>query len=207
MRIAQVAPLAEAVPPKLYGGTERVVSWLTEELVRQGQRVTLFASGDSRSSAKLVSGAPQALRLAGIRDHTASTLVMLDQLRQRSEEFDVIHFHIDLLHFPLFKDLFPKCITTLHGRVDLPDFHPIYRAFPEMPLVSISADQRRPMPPVNWASTIHHGLPAQLYRFDRDGGNYLVFLGRISPEKRPDRAIEIAKKSGTPLKIAAKVDP
>lgn len=206
MRIAQVAPLAEAVPPRLYGGTERMVSWLTEGLVDQGQDVTLFASGDSRSSAKLVPVVPQALRLTGIRDHTASTLVMLDEVRRRADEFDIIHFHVDLLQFPLFQDLFPKCVTTLHGRLDLPDFHPIYRAFPEMPLVSISDDQRSPMPPVNWVSTIHHGLPEQLYRFSRDRGDYLAFLGRISPEKRPDRAIEIAKRSGVPLKIAAKVD-
>lgn len=206
MRIAQVAPLAEAVPPRLYGGTERVVSWLTEELVRQGQDVTLFASGDSRSSARLVRAVPEALRLAGIRDHTANTLVMLEEVLRRADEFDVIHFHVDLLQFPLFKNLFPKCVTTLHGRLDLPDFHPIYRAFPDMPLVSISDDQRRPMPPVNWVSTIHHGLPEQLHRFRRERGAYLAFLGRISPEKRPDRAIEIAKRSGIPLKIAAKVD-
>ena len=207
MRIAQVAPLIEAVPPKLYGGTERVVWWLTEELVRQGQDVTLFASGDSRSSAKLVPAVPKALRLAGIRDHTASTLVMLNQVRRRAEEFDIIHFHTDTLQFPLFQDLFSKCITTLHGRLDLADFHPIFRAFPDMPLVSISANQRRPMPPVNWASTIHHGLPPRHYRFSGDRGAYLAFLGRLSPEKRPDRAIEIAKQSGIPLKIAAKVDP
>jgi glycosyltransferase involved in cell wall biosynthesis len=163
MRIAQVAPLVEAVPPKLYGGTERVVSWLVEQLVQQGQEVTLFASGDSRTSAKLVPVVPQALRLTGIRDHTASTLVMLDEVRRRADEFDIIHFHTDLLHFPLFRDLFPKCITTLHGRLDLPDFHPIYRAFPDMPLVSISDHQRRPMPPVNWVSTIHHGLPRSLF--------------------------------------------
>lgn len=206
MRIAQVAPLAEAVPPRLYGGTERVVSWLVEELVHQGQDVTLFASGDSRSSAKLVPAVPEALRLAGIRDHTASTLVMLDEVRRRAHEFDIIHFHVDLLQFPLFKDLLPKCVTTLHGRVDLPDFHPIFCTFPEMPLVSISDDQRRTLPPVNWLSTIHHGLPERLYRFGKGEGGYLAFLGRISPEKRPDRAIEIAKRSGIPLKIAAKVD-
>lgn len=207
MRIAQVAPLIEAVPPKLYGGTERVVWWLTEELVRQGQDVTLFASGDSQSSAKLVPAVPKALRLAGIRDHTASTLVMLDQVRRRAEEFDIIHFHTDLLQFPLFQDLFSKCVTTLHGRLDLADCDPIYRAFPDMPLVSISVDQRRPMPPVNWVSTIHHGLPPRDYRFRGEQGAYLAFLGRLSPEKRPDRAIEIAKQSGIPLKIAAKVDP
>ena len=208
MRIAQVAPLAEAVPPRLYGGTERVVSWLTEELVRQGHQVTLFASGDLKTSATLVPSVPQALRLAGIRDHTASTLVMLDQVHRRANEFDIIHFHIDLLQFPLFQDLFQKCVTTLHGRPDLPDFHPIFRAFPKMPLVSISDDQRGPMPPsLNWMATIDHGLPAALYRFNQKGGSYLAFLGRIAPEKRPDRAIEIAKRAGIPLKIAAKVDP
>ncbi len=208
MRIAQVAPLAEAVPPALYGGTERVVFWLTEELVRQGHHVTLFASGDSKTSATLVPSIPQGLRLAGIRDHTASTLVMLDQVHRRANEFDIIHFHVDLLQFPLFQNLFQKCVTTLHGRPDLPDFHPIYRAFPMMPLVSISDDQRRPMPPsLNWMATIDHGLPATLYRFNQKGGSYLAFLGRIAPEKRPDRAIEIAKLAGIPLKIAAKVDP
>jgi glycosyltransferase involved in cell wall biosynthesis len=207
MRIAQVAPLAEAVPPKLYGGTERVVSWLVEELVLQGHDVTLFASGDSRTSARLIPGAPEALRLSGIRDHTASMLVMLHDVRQRADEFDIIHFHVDLLQFPLFKDLFAKCITTLHGRLDLPDFHPIYRAFPNMPLISISDDQRRGMPPVNWISTIHHGLPSELYTFNPGNRGYLAFLGRISPEKRPDRAIAIAKATSTPLKIAAKIDP
>ena len=208
MRIAQIAPLAESVPPKLYGGTERVVSWLTEELVKQGHQVTLFASGDSRTSATLVPSVPQGLRLAGIRDHTASTLVMLDQVHRRADDFDIIHFHIDLLQFPLFQDLFPKCLTTLHGRPDLPDFHPIFRAFPKMPLVSISDDQRGPMPPaLNWMATIDHGLPANLYRFNQNGGSHLAFLGRIAPEKRPDRAIEIAKRVGIPLKIAAKVDP
>src|SRR4051812_17291786 len=150
MRIAQVAPLAEAVPPQLYGGTERVVSWLTEELVLQGYEVTLFASADSKTSAKLVPCAPTALRLAGFNDHTASLLVMLDQMQRHAAEFDVIHFHIDLLQFPLFKQIFGKCLTTMHGRLDLPDFHPIYRAFPDMPLVSISDSQRKPMPPVNW---------------------------------------------------------
>jgi len=207
MRIAQVAPLVEAVPPKLYGGTERVVSWLTEELVQQGHEVTLFASGDSKTSASLVSAIPQALRLAGVRDHTASLLVMLEQVRRRADEFDIIHFHTDLLQFPLFQDLFHKCVTTLHGRLDLEDLHSLYRAFPAMPLVSISDAQRRPMPPVNWLSTIHHGMPLGLYPFDLEGGDYLAFLGRISPEKRTDRAIEIAKRSRVPLKIAAKVDP
>lgn len=208
MRIAQVAPIAEAVPPKLYGGTERVVSWLTEELVKQGHRVTLFASGDSVTSAELVPMAPEALRLAGIRDHTASTLVMLDHVRKRAHEFDVINFHVDLLQFPMFQKLFHKCVTTLHGRLDLPDFQPIYRAFPKMPLISISDAQRDPMPKsANWLATIHHGLPENLYPYNPNGGDYLVFLGRIAPEKRPDRAVEIARRAGLPLKVAAKVDP
>jgi glycosyltransferase involved in cell wall biosynthesis len=183
-----------------------VVSWLTEELVQQGQDVTLFASGDSRTRAKLVPVVPKALRLNGILDHTASTLVMLDEVRRRANEFDIIHFHVDLLQFPMFQDLFSKCITTNHGRLDLPDFHPIYRAFPDMPLVSISDHQRRPMPRINWASTIHHGLPPDLFQFNGHGGGYLAFLGRISPEKRLDRAISIAKQIGIPLKVAAKLD-
>jgi glycosyltransferase involved in cell wall biosynthesis len=208
MRIAQVAPLAEAVPPMLYGGTERVVSWLTEELVTQGHQVTLFASGDSETSALLVPSVPQGLRLAGVRDHTASLLVMLNDVLHREDEFDVIHFHVDLLQFPLFQDLFHKCITTLHGRLDLSDFHPIYKAFPGMPLVSISDAQRLPLQhQVNWMATISHGLPADRHPFNSRGGEYLAFLGRIAPEKRPDRAIEIAKRAGIPLKIAAKIDP
>lgn len=208
MRIAQVAPLAEAVPPKLYGGTERVVSWLTEALLAQGHDVTLFASGDSVTSADLVPCSPRGLRLAGIRDHTASHLVMLEKVRARAAEFDVIHFHIDLLQYPLFRDLGHKCVTTLHGRLDLPDFRPVYETFTGMPLVSISEDQRRPMPPqVDWLATVHHGLGAGICPFhpEPDEG-YLAFLGRISPEKRPDRAIRIAKRAGVPLKIAAKVD-
>jgi glycosyltransferase involved in cell wall biosynthesis len=207
VRIAQIAPLAEAVPPKLYGGTERVVSYLTEELVAQEHDVTLFASGDSQTAAKLVPCVPQGLRLAGIRDHIASHLVMLNTVRRRADEFDIIHFHLDLLQYPLFQDLAHKCVTTLHGRLDLPDFQPVYHAFPHMPLVSISDDQRRPMPPhVNWLATVHHGLPSSVCPFHPKGGDYLAFLGRISPEKRPDRAIEIANRAGVPLKIAAKVD-
>lgn len=208
MRIAQVAPLAEAVPPRLYGGTERVASWLTEELVRQGHRVTLFASGDSRTSAELVACAPQGLRLAGIRDHTASHLAMLARVRERQDSFDVIHFHLDLLQHPMFSDLTHKCVTTLHGRLDLPDFLPVYQAFPRMPLISISEGQRKPMPATaNWLATVHHGLGPGLCPFDARGGDYLAFLGRITPEKRPDRAIEIAKRAGMRLRIAAKVDP
>ena len=207
MRIAQIAPLAEAVPPKLYGGTERVVSWLTEEHVRQGHDVTLFASGDSETSAKLVPGSERGLRLDGIRDHTASNIVMLDNVRKRADEFDIIHCHIDLLQYPMFQHMPHKVVTTMHGRLDVPDFMPVYRAYPDMPLISISDSQRAPMPPnVNWLATVHHGLPADVCPFNAAGGDYLAFLGRISPEKRPDRAIEIAKRAGIKLKIAAKVD-
>ena len=209
MRIAQVAPLAEAVPPGLYGGTERVVSWLTEELVRQGHQVTLFASGDSKTSATLVPSVPRGLRLAGIRDHMASTLVMLDQVHRRANEFDIIHFHVDLLQFPLFQNLFQKCVTTLHGRPDLPDFHPIYRAFPKMPLVSISDDQRGPMPPsLNWMATIDHRLPATLYRFNRKRA---AAISRSSVALHPKSVRTELSRSpsapASPLKIAAKVDP
>jgi len=208
MRIALVAPLAEAVPPKLYGGTERVVSWLTEELVRQGHRVTLFASAESQTAAEHVVCAPQSLRLAGIRDHLASTLAMLRKVRQRADDFDIIHFHVDLLPQAMFHDLAHKCLVTLHGRLDWPDYLPLYETYPEMPLVSISRAQRQPMPAcANWLATIPHGLPPGVCPFNPEGGGYLAFLGRISPEKRPDRAIEIAKRAGIPLKIAAKVDP
>lgn len=208
MKIAQVAPLYESVPPKLYGGTERVVSYLTEELVRQGQEVTLFASGDSETAARLVASSRGALRLdPGVRDGLPYHVMMLDAVRRRAHEFDVIHFHTDYLHFPLFRDMADRTVTTLHGRLDLPDLWPLYRAFPEMPLVSISDHQRRPMPPVRWLGTVRHGLPIHLHRFDPGARrHYLAFLGRISPEKRPDRAIEIARRAGIPLKIAAKVD-
>lgn len=208
MKIAQISPLAECVPPKLYGGTERIVSYLTDELVRQGHDVTLFASGDSRSLARLVPCAHAALRLnPGVRDPIPYHVMMLEQVRQRAEEFDILHFHIDMLHFPLMRECAGKTVTTLHGRLDLPDLVPFYRAFPEFPLVSISNDQRRPMPPVNWAGTVHHGLPLDLLPFTSEpAGGYLAFLGRISPEKRPDRAIEIAARAGMPLKIAAKID-
>lgn len=208
MKIAQIAPLAERCPPKLYGGTERIVSYLTEELVRQGHQVTLFASGDSRTAARLVPGTEVALRLnPAVRDPIPYHVMMLDEVRRRADEFDVLHFHIDLLHFPLIREFAGRTVTTLHGRLDLPDLWPFYRAFPEVPLVSISDHQRLPMPPVNWAGTVYHGLPSDLLRFNaqpRDG--YLAFLGRISPEKRPDRAIEIAARAGLPLKIAAKID-
>lgn len=206
LRIAQVAPLAEAVPPKLYGGTERVIWWLTEALVELGHDVTLFASADSDTSARLVSCADEGLRLAGVHDHTAHTLVMLDRVLQVADDFDIIHFHTDLFQYLVFRDLADKCVTTLHGRHDLPDFWPAFRAFPEMPLVSISDAQRQPMPEANFAATVHHGLPEELIPFSPRGGDYLAFVGRISPEKGPDRAIEIAKRAGLPLRIAAKVD-
>jgi glycosyltransferase involved in cell wall biosynthesis len=207
MRIAQIAPLAESVPPKRYGGTERVVSYLTEELVRQGHDVTLFASGDSRTKAKLVSCSPRALRLdESVNDPVPYTLLMLDRVLGCAEEFDVLHFHVELEHFPIFQDLAARTITTLHGRLDANELSPFYARFSEFPLVSISEDQRRPMPPVNWVGTVYHGLPLELLPFSASAdGGYLAFLGRIAPEKRPDRAIEIAKRSGVPLRIAAKV--
>jgi glycosyltransferase involved in cell wall biosynthesis len=206
VRIAQIAPLAEAVPPKLYGGTERVVWWLTEALVDLGHDVTLFASADSITSARLVPCAPQSLRLAGFKDHTASLLAMLDRVREQADSSDILHFHTDLLHYPLFKELAHKSVTTLHGRLDLADFWPAFRAFPQMKLVSISDSQRNPVPDANFVGTIHHGMPRNMIRFGNGDGGYLAFIGRISPEKRPDRAIEIAKRAGLPLKIAAKVD-
>lgn len=208
MRIAQIAPLAEAVPPKQYGGTERVVSYLTEELVRQGHDVTLFASGDSQTSAKLVPCCPRALRLdESVNDPVPYTLVMLDRVRDCAEQFDILHFHIDLEHFPLFQDIAPRTVTTLHGRLDAAGLNPFYARFSQFPLVSISEDQRRPMPPASWVGTVYHGLPLDLLPFTPVAkGGYLAFLGRISPEKRPDRAIEIAKRSGVPLRIAAKID-
>ncbi|BAL07289.1 MULTISPECIES: glycosyltransferase family 4 protein [Bradyrhizobium] len=208
MRIAQIAPLFESVPPRLYGGTERVVSYLTEELVRQGHRVTLFASGDSITSAELVPCIPRALRLdPGVRDPLPHHMVMLDKVAERASEFDVLHFHIDYLHFPLFRFERGRALTTLHGRQDLADHMPFYRRFSDMPLVSISNAQRTPLSGANFVATVHHGLPLDLLtpNFQPRGG-YLAFLGRISPEKRPDRAIAIARQAGLPLKIAAKVD-
>ena len=208
MKIAQIAPLMESVPPRLYGGTERIVSYLTEELVRLGHEVTLFASGDSFTSANLVSCVPQALRLdPNVRDVLPYYMLMLDRVRQRSEQFDVLHFHIDQFHFPLFRPVAGRTVTTLHGRQDLPDLRPLYAGFADMPLVSISNSQRRPVPNANFVGNILHGLPIDLYRptIDRRG-SYVAFLGRIAPEKGPDRAIAIASALGIPLKIAAKVD-
>ena len=208
MKIAQIAPLMESVPPRLYGGTERIVSWLTEELVNQGHDVTLFASGDSITAANLLPCTTEAIRLSEtMKDWLPHYTMMADRVRRLAQSFDILHFHVDMVHFPLFRGLENKTVTTLHGRQDMPDLWPFYRAFPKMPLVSISDSQRAPIADANFAGTILHGLPANLHvpNFDPRGG-YLAFLGRISAEKRPDRAIEIAKALGLPLKIAAKVD-
>jgi glycosyltransferase involved in cell wall biosynthesis len=207
MRIAQVAPLYESVPPKYYGGTERVVSYLTEELVRQGHEVTLFASGDSETNARLMAACPRSLRLdEHCQNQMAHHFVMLERVFQRADEFDIIHFHVDYLHFPLSRRQAVTNVTTLHGRLDIPELVPLYQEFRDMPVISISNGQREPLPWANWQATVYHGLPGDIYRFYPDTGSYLAFLGRISPEKRVDRAIEIAKQVGMPLKIAAKVD-
>ncbi len=207
MRIAQVAPLYESVPPRYYGGTERVVSYLTEELVRQGHDVTLFASGDSETKARLVAACRRSLRLdKHCIDQVAHHIVMLERVFQQAAEFDIIHFHVDYLHFPLSRRQPIAHVTTLHGRLDIPDLVPLYQEFRDMPVISISNVQREPLPCANWQATVYHGLPADLYRFRAQPGSYLAFLGRISPEKRVDRAIEIAKRVRIPIKIAAKVD-
>jgi glycosyltransferase involved in cell wall biosynthesis len=208
MKIAQIAPLGESVPPRMYGGTERIVSYLSEELVKMGHEVTLFASGDSISSANLVSCATSALRLDNaVKDTIPYYMLMLDRVRQHASEFDILHFHIDHLHFPVFRNIAERTVTTLHGRQDLPDNRVLYFGFDDFPLVSISDDQRRPIPSANYAATIYHGLPTYLLRPTFSANNsYLAFLGRIAPEKRPDRAIAIARATEIPLKIAAKVD-
>jgi glycosyltransferase involved in cell wall biosynthesis len=207
MRIAQVAPLYESVPPKLYGGTERVVSSLTEELVAQGHDVTLYASGDSVSSARLMAMSPESLRLAtNSKDHIAHHILMLDQVFSDKDNFDIVHFHIDYLHYLLSRRYGLTHLTTLHGRLDIPDLQPLYRNFYDMPVVSISDAQRAPLPWVNWQGTVHHGLALDAFIPYDMPGKYLAFLGRISPEKGVDQAIEIAKRAGMPLKIAAKVD-
>jgi glycosyltransferase involved in cell wall biosynthesis len=208
MRIAQVAPLVESVPPRLYGGTERIVSYLTEELVRMGHEVTLFASGDSVTSANLVKCVPTALRLdANVLDPIPYYMLMLDRVRQAADRFDIIHFHIDQLHFPVLRAHAGRTLTTLHGRQDLPDLKPLYLGFSDMPLVAISNSQRQYLPHANVVATVHHGLPVDLHQpVVHPRGGYLAFIGRISVEKRPDRAIQIARSFGIPLKIAAKVD-
>lgn len=207
LRIAQVAPLYESVPPKLYGGTERIVSYLTEELVRQGHEVTLFASGDSVTRARLVAACPRALRLApDCIDSLAHHLILLEEVFRRAAEFDVIHFHVDYLHFPWTRRHPVPHVTTLHGRLDIPDLVPLHREFAGMPVVSISNAQREPLPGLDWQGTVHHGLPEDLHAFSGEPGEYLAFLGRVSPEKGLDHAIEIARRAGLPIRIAAKVD-
>ncbi len=208
MKIAQVAPLYESVPPRAYGGTERVVSYLTEALVEMGHQVTLFASGDSVTSANLGSVVPRGLRLDPDKpDPLVWHTIMLDQVVKAARSFDIIHFHTDVLQLALVGHCETPCVSTAHGRLDLPDLKPLFRCFPRHPLVSISASQRAPLPHANWRGTVPHGLPLGLYSLHEQPQDYFAFVGRISPEKRADRAIEIAKACATPLRIAAKVDP
>jgi glycosyltransferase involved in cell wall biosynthesis len=208
MRIAQIAPLYESVPPQGYGGTERVVSYLTERLVELGHDVTLFASADSETRARLVAGAPQALRLSRYHgDPLVPHMVMLEQAFARAEDFDVVHSHVDVLGLPFARRAGVPVVTTLHGRLDFEELVTLYDEYAELPIVSISESQREPIPQARWIGTVHHGLPSDLYRFHPEPGRYLAFIGRVSPEKRLDRAIEIALRSRRTLKIAAKVDP
>lgn len=210
MRIALISPLYESVPPRLYGGTERIVAYLADALVELGHHVTLFATGDARTKAHLVPVRDRAIRLdpSPLKSDLAAHLSMLDEVRNRADEFDILHFHVDLIHFPIFENIAERTVTTLHGRLDLKDLPRIYRCWPEFALVSISDAQRAFLPEANWAGTVHHGMPADLLRLsERPRGGYLAFLGRISPEKGPVRAVEIARATGRPLKIAAKVDP
>jgi glycosyltransferase involved in cell wall biosynthesis len=207
MRIAQVAPLIESVPPKHYGGTERIVSYLTEELVRAGHDVTLFASGDSVTSARLIAPCQRSLRKnERCKDPVAREVLLLDHVIEHVDEFDLIHFHTGYLHFPISRYLRVPHVTTLHGRLDIPDVIPVFDRFRNEPLISISNAQRQPLGWANWQATIYHGLPTEQFQCRPNPGDYLAFLGRISPEKRADRAIEIAKRAGMSLKLAAKVD-
>ncbi|MBO0735482.1 MAG: glycosyltransferase family 4 protein [Alphaproteobacteria bacterium] len=207
MRIAQVAPLMEAVPPKLYGGTERIAAYLTDELVAMGHEVSLFASGDSITTASLEAAYPQALRLdPTVRDHIAPLVAMLEIVGQRAHEFDVIHLHCDYLGYPILSRAGVPFLATLHGRLDLPELKLVYKAYPNVPVVSISNAQRGPLPEARYIATVHHGLPEQLLSRGEGTGGYLAFLGRISPEKAPDRAIRIAAQAGMKLRIAAKID-
>jgi glycosyltransferase involved in cell wall biosynthesis len=207
LRIAQISPLFESVPPRLYGGTERIVHYLTEELVRQGHEVTLFASGDSRTSATLVPVCDEALRLQGVKDPFIPHIVEIEKVFQRSLDFDVIHNHIEYLAYPLIRrHAETPVISTLHGRLDLPELRCLYEEFGEMPVVSISDSQRSPLPGANWQGTVYHGLPADHFSLVEKPRGYLAFLGRVSQEKRLDTAINIAIRSGIPLEIAAKVD-
>jgi glycosyltransferase involved in cell wall biosynthesis len=208
MKIAQVAPLYESVPPRFYGGTERVVANLSDALVQLGHEVTLFASAEADTLAELVAVRDQAIRLdpAPLKSDMAAHLYQLSEVRRLKDRFDIIHFHTDMLHFPMFEDMAARTVTTLHGRLDLKDLPQVYRRWPKFPLVSISDDQRTLLPFANWVGTVYHGLPATLYTPSVRPRGYLAFLGRISPEKGPDKAIAIAKRLGRPLKIAAKVD-
>lgn len=206
MRIAQVAPLFESVPPQMYGGTERIVSYLTEDLVRKGHEVTLYASGDSRTSARLRPICPRALRLDhDCKDSLSPHIVMLEKVAQEASEYDVVHYHIDYLHFPTTRRTPQHHLTTLHGRLDLPELVPLYEEYRDMPVISISDAQRAPLRWANWQATVHHGLPRDIYPFVEKPGDYFAFLGRISPEKGCDRAIQIAQRAGVPLRIAAKI--
>jgi glycosyltransferase involved in cell wall biosynthesis len=207
VRIAQISPLYESVPPSSYGGTERVVSYLTEELVCQGHDVTLFASADSNTTARLIPCSPRSLRQSeGSIDTLAHHVLMLDHVAREAPDFDVLHFHIDYLHFPFSRRAGWTTVTTLHGRLDIPDLQPLYDEFQDMAVVSISDNQRTPLPQANWQATVHHGLPRDLYTLNERPGPYLAFVGRISPEKRVDRAVEIAGRAGMRLRIAAKID-
>lgn len=208
LRIAQVAPLCESVPPRLYGGTERVVACLTDELVRQGHDVTLFASGDSHTRARLVAVRPEALRLSGsVGGDVAAHSLLVETVAQHAAEFDLIHFHLSDLHLPVARRLDTATVTTMHGRLDIPELKPLFDEFAEVPLVSISDAQRLPLPGACWAGTVYHGLPPDSFRFQPTPDDYFVFIGRISPEKRADRAIAIAEACGLPIRIAAKIDP
>jgi glycosyltransferase involved in cell wall biosynthesis len=207
MKIAQIAPLYEAVPPKLYGGTERVVHYLTEELVNEGHEVTLFASGDSVTNAKLISNVETGLRLKeDCIDSLAHHIVQIEEVKERVHEFDILHFHTDYLHFPFTEQLDVPSVTTLHGRLDIPDLQPLYNKFQRQKLISISRNQQKPLSQANWAGTVYHGLPLDLHKQGQGDGGYLAFVGRISPEKGVTESIEIAIAADTPLKIAAKID-
>ena len=206
LKIAQAAPLYESVPPQLYGGTERVVSWLTEELVELGHDVTLFASGDSQTSARLEAACPMSLwRDPEVRETLPQHVRMLEMVFRDPRRFDIIHFHCDYIHFPLIRRLPCANVTTLHGQIHLHDVETLFREYHDLPLVSISNAQRRPLPEANWQGTVYHGLPRSLHTFQPQAADYVAFLGRISPEKRLDRAIEIARRAGVPLKVAAKI--
>jgi glycosyltransferase involved in cell wall biosynthesis len=209
MKIAQITPLYESVPPKLYGGTERVVAYICDALVELGHDVTLFSAADARTKARLVAVRDQAIRLdaAALKSDVAAHLAMLHEVKRRATYFDILHFHVEMLHFPMFELYAHKCVTTLHGRLDIKDLPLVYERWPSFGLVSVSDRQRRPLSNTNWLATVPHGLPADLYAFnERPTGRYLAFLGRMSPEKGPETAIRLAKRAATPLRIAAKVD-